>query len=101
MSKDMLRDQLLERRNHLSNETRRELSLSISEHLLSALPADILQIGSYMAFGSEVDLQWLHHARMHNVISGRECGGDRLFLACRAGQSSSLKNMKTLQEAAQ
>jgi 5-formyltetrahydrofolate cyclo-ligase len=61
MSKEMLRDQLLERRNRLSNETRRELSLSISEHLLSALPTDTLQIGSYMAFGSEVDLQWLHH----------------------------------------
>jgi len=61
MSKEMLRDQLLERRNRLSNETRRELSLSISEHLLSALPTDTLQIGSYMAFGSEVDLQGLHH----------------------------------------
>ena len=67
MSKDMLREQLLETRNRLSNETRRELSLSISKHLLSALPTDTLQIGSYMAFGSEVDLQWLHHEVLASV----------------------------------
>ena len=67
MSKSMLREQLLETRNRLSNETRRELSLSINKHLLSALPTDTLQIGSYMAFGSEVDLQWLHHKILTSV----------------------------------
>ncbi|MEC8126603.1 MAG: 5-formyltetrahydrofolate cyclo-ligase [Pseudomonadota bacterium] len=67
MSKDTLRGQLLETRNRLSNETRRELSLSISKHLRSALPTDISRIGSYMAFGSEVDLQWLHHEILASV----------------------------------
>ena len=67
MSKDTLRKQLLETRNLLPNEKRRELSLSICKYLLSKLPTDTLQIGSYMAFGSEVDLQWLHHEILVSV----------------------------------
>ncbi len=67
MSKDTLREQLLETRNRLPNETRRELSRLISKHLLSVLPTDTLQIGSYMALGSEVDLQWLHFEILASV----------------------------------
>ena len=67
MSKDTLREQLLETRNRLPNETRSELSRLISKHLLSVLPTDTLQIGSYMALGSEVDLQWLHFEILSSV----------------------------------
>ena len=67
MFKDRLREQLLETRNRLPNETRRKLSRSISKHLLSVLPTDTLQIGSYMALGSEVDLQWLHFEILASV----------------------------------
>ena len=67
MSKDRLRERLLDTRNSLPNKTRRELSRSISKHLLSVLPTDALQIGSYMALGSEVNLQWLHHEIMASV----------------------------------
>jgi 5-formyltetrahydrofolate cyclo-ligase len=60
MSKDTLRAQLIETRNNLPAKTREQLSNSITNHLLKVLPSQAINIGSYMAVGSEVDLKSLH-----------------------------------------
>ena len=66
MSKDTLRSRLIEIRNNLPLETREQLSQSITTHLLEALPSQAMNIGSYMALGSEVDLKSLHTHLMNS-----------------------------------
>ena len=61
MSKDALRSQLLTLRDGLSPARRETLNQRISEYLIDILPQQPLRIGSYLAFGSEVDLDTFHH----------------------------------------
>ena len=61
MSKDALRSQLLTLRDGLSPSRRETLNQRISEYLIDILPQQPLRIGSYLAFGSEVDLDTFHH----------------------------------------
>ena len=61
MSTDALRSQLLTLRDGLSPARRETLNQRISEYLIDILPQQPLRIGSYLAFGSEVDLDTFHH----------------------------------------
>ena len=60
MSKDALRSQLLTLRDGLSPARREAFNQRISEYLIEMLPQRPLRIGSYMAYGSEVDLDTFH-----------------------------------------
>jgi 5-formyltetrahydrofolate cyclo-ligase len=60
MSKDVLRSQLLTLRDELSPAHREAFNQRISEYLIEMLPMRPLRIGSYMAYGSEVNLDIFH-----------------------------------------
>jgi 5-formyltetrahydrofolate cyclo-ligase len=96
MSKDTLRAQLLKARDSLENETRHQFSQSIADHLLHALPKHPIQIGSYMALGSEVDLKPLHRELLsseHRLYIPR-------ILSKTAMEMAALDNQEQLTEGA-
>lgn len=74
MSKDALRSQLLTLRDELSLAFRETCNQQISEYLIKTLPTQPLRIGSYMAHGSEVDLDTFHrqvHRSAHELLIPR------------------------------
>jgi len=74
MSKDALRSQLLTLRDELNPTHREAFNQRISEYLIETLPTQPLRIGSYMAFGSEVDLDTFHQhvfSRTHELLIPR------------------------------
>ena len=60
MSKQILRSEILKKRDAIPASRRATLSKIISDHLIQMLPAHVCRIGSYMSHGSEVDLAALH-----------------------------------------
>ena len=74
MSKNALRSQLLTLRDGLSPARRETFNQRISKYLIETLPTKPLRIGSYLAFGSEVDLNTFHQhvfSRTHELLVPR------------------------------
>lgn len=70
MSKKTLRQQLLNSRDMLDITSRKSASSIISQSVVTLLTGPNLKIGSYLASGSEVDLEFLHdtiNARNHTL----------------------------------
>jgi 5-formyltetrahydrofolate cyclo-ligase len=67
MAKDALRSQLLTLRDGLDPARREIFNQRISEYLIKLLPFQPLRIGSYMAHGSEVDLDTFHQKIFSSV----------------------------------
>ncbi|HBX26487.1 MAG TPA: 5-formyltetrahydrofolate cyclo-ligase [Gammaproteobacteria bacterium] len=61
MSKQLLRTEILKKRDGVPPYHRARLSKKISDHLIRTLPANDCRVGSYMSIGSEVDLTTLHN----------------------------------------
>ena len=76
MSKQILRTEILKKRDAVPASYRARLSKIISDHLVRMLPAGVCRIGSYMSHGSEVDLAKLHN---HLFISSHQCFVPRIL----------------------
>ena len=76
MSKQILRTEILKKRDAVPASYRKRLSKIISDHLIQMLPAHVCRIGSYMSHGSEVDLAALHS---HLFMSTHECFVPRIL----------------------
>ena len=76
MSKQILRTEILKKRDAVSASYRARLSKIISDRLVRMLPTGVCRIGSYMSHGSEVDLATLHE---HLFISIHHCFVPRIL----------------------
>ncbi len=76
MSKQRLRIEILKKRDAVPAYHRAHLSKIISNHLIRTLPPHDYRIGSYMAHGSEVDLEALHN---HLFTSTHHCFVPRIL----------------------
>jgi 5-formyltetrahydrofolate cyclo-ligase len=76
MLKQILRTEILKKRNAVPASYRTRLSETISDRLIQMLPAGVSRIGSYMSHGSEVDLATLHD---HLFISTNHCFVPRIL----------------------
>ena len=76
MSKQILRTEILKKRDAVPAHHRARLSSIISDHLIRTLPPNDHRIGSYMAHGSEVDLTALHN---HLFVSTHHCFVPRIL----------------------
>lgn len=76
MSKQILRTDILKKRDAVPVPCRARLSKIISDRLVRMLPTGVCRIGSYMSHGSEVDLAALHD---HLFTSTHHCFVPRIL----------------------